>query len=103
MSLSSMFARQPRSWIVAEMAFAVLVIGVLDFVTGYKFRLLPFYAGPIFVIAWFFGRKPGIATALICGGGWGGADWFNGGPRLHRWGGGWGGFRHVGFFLVVGW
>lgn len=65
MNLSKRFAQQPRAWIVAEMALAVCVIGVLDFTTGYQFRLLPFYAGPIFVAGWFFGKRFGIATALV--------------------------------------
>jgi hypothetical protein len=64
MSLSMRFDQQPRAWIVAEMALVLAVIGTLDFVTGYQFRLLPFYAVPIFVIAWFFGKKFGIATAF---------------------------------------
>jgi len=59
MSLSKRFARQPRPWIVAEMAIAVALIGVLDFLTSYEFRLLPFYAGPIFVMAWFLAARPG--------------------------------------------
>lgn len=103
MNLSKRFAQQPRPWIIAEMAAAVAIIGVLDFVTGYQFRLLPFYAGPIFVIAWFFGRKFGIATALVSGWIWWCANWYNGDPDLHSWVQAWEIFRHVGFFLVVAW
>jgi signal transduction histidine kinase len=103
MSFSKRFAQQPRGWIVAEMAVALAVIGLLDFVTGYKFRLLPFYAGPIFVVAWFFGKRFGIATALVSGWIWWCANWYNGDPDLHSWVQAWEIFRHVGFFLVVAW
>jgi signal transduction histidine kinase len=103
MNLSKRFAQQPRAWIVAEMALAVAVIGVLDFTTGYQFRLLPFYAGPIFVVGWFFGKRFGIATALASGWIWWCANWYNGDPDLHSWVQAWEIFRHVGFFLVVAW
>lgn len=103
MNLSKRFGQQPRSWIIAEMAVAVVVIGVLDFITSYKFRLLPFYAGPIFVVAWFFGKRLGIATALLSGWIWWCANWYNGDPDLHSWVQAWEIFRHVGFFLVVAW
>ena len=103
MSLSKGFARQPRVWIFAEMMVSLLVIGVLDFITSYKFRLLPLYVGPIFVVAWFFGKKMGVVSALFSGVIWWCANWFNGDPDLHSWVQAWEISRHVGFFLVVAW
>ena len=50
MSLLKAFTQQPRVWIFAEMPVALLGIGVLDFITGYQIRLLPFYGRPIFVV-----------------------------------------------------
>jgi signal transduction histidine kinase len=103
MSLSKAFARQPRAWILAEMVASLLVIGVLDFITSYRFRLLPFYAGPIFVVAWFYGTKLGIVAALVSAAIWWCANRFSGDPDLHSWIQAWEMFRHVGFFLVVAW
>ena len=40
MNLAKAFAQQPRSWILTEMALALLVIGAVDFLTPYQFRLL---------------------------------------------------------------
>src|SRR4051812_27968699 len=101
MNWSKLFAQQQRSWIIAEMAVVVLVIGVLDYITSYKIRLLPFYAGPIFVMGWFCGRRAGVAAALISGVIWWSANWFNGDPDLHNWVMTWEIFRHVGFFVIV--
>jgi signal transduction histidine kinase len=101
MNWSKLFAQQRRSWIVTEMAVAVLVIGVLDYLTSYKIRLLPFYAGPVFVMGWFCERKAGVAAALISGAIWWCANWFNGDPDLHSWVMAWEIFRHVGFFVIV--
>ena len=103
MSLSKAFARQPRAWIFAEMTVSLLVIGVLDFISKYNIRLLPFYAGPIFVVAWFCGRKFGIVVAVFSGLIWWCANWLAGDPDLHRWIGAWEVSRHGGFFLIVAW
>lgn len=67
MSLLKTFAQQPRAWILAEMVASLLAIGVLDFITGYEIRLLPFYGGPIFVVAWFCGKRLGILAAVFSG------------------------------------
>ena len=97
------FSRQPRGWILAEMLGALILIGVLDFTTSYELRLLPLYAGPIFVVAWFFGMRLGLVMAAISSVIWWSANWFNGDPELHSWFRWWEITRHVGFFLVVGW
>ncbi len=101
MSFSKTFARQSRGWIIAEMMALLLVIAMLDFSSGYEIRLLPFYAVPIFVLAWFCEKKWGIAAALLSGLIWWCANWFVGDPDLHGSIAGWEVSRHVGFFLVV--
>jgi signal transduction histidine kinase len=103
MNITRRFARQPHKLILAEMAVALIAIGILDFYTSYQFRLLPLYAGPIFVVGWFFGLRLGITTALISGVTWWGTNWFNGDPDLHSWFQSWEITRHVGFFLIVAW
>ena len=84
MSFSKSFARQPRALIAGEMVAALLVIAAFDFVTGYKIRLLSVYAGPIFVLAWFCGKKWGIDAASSASLTWWYVNWSNGDPILHR-------------------
>ena len=103
MNLQSAFMHQPRSWVLAEMIVALIIIGVLDLITGYQFRLLPLYAGPIFVVAWFVGKKYGILTALLSALVWLCATWLNGDPDLRSWVAVWEICRHFGFFLIVAW
>ncbi|MFL6519444.1 MAG: sensor histidine kinase [Chthoniobacterales bacterium] len=103
MQLIKAFAQQSRTWILAEVALALLVIGFFDFITSYEFRLLPLYAGPIFIAGWFFEYKMGIATALVSAVIWWLANWFNGDPELHSWVRAWEITRHVSFFVLVGW
>jgi signal transduction histidine kinase len=102
MNMVKAFAQQSRTWILAEVATALLVIGFLDYITSYQFRLLPLYAGPIFVAAWFLGRGIGIGTAVVSAIIWWCANWFNGDPDLHSWVRSWEIARHVSFFLIVG-
>jgi signal transduction histidine kinase len=101
MSFPKRFERQPRTLIVAE-ALAVLgVTAVLDLMTSYRIRLLPFYAVPIFVLTWFCGRKWGIAAALLSAVVWWSVNWSTGDPDLHSAIAAWEVPRHVGFFLIV--
>jgi signal transduction histidine kinase len=101
MSFSKSFARQPRAWMIAEIVAALLVIAVLDAVTSYQIRLLPFYAVPVFVLAWFCGKTWGIAAGLFSALLWWCANRLTGDPDLHSWIAVWEMSRHVGFFLIV--
>ena len=65
MNFTEKFARQPRALIVAEMAAVLLLIAVFDFVTDFKIPLATFYSAPVFVLAWFCGKKWGIAAAVF--------------------------------------
>jgi signal transduction histidine kinase len=102
MSFTEKFARQPRALIVAEMAAALLIIAALDFVTDYKIRLGLLYAVPVFVLAWFFGKKWGTVAAAAAGLVWWYVNWSTGDPILHSSvGGAWETSRHFGFFSIV--
>jgi signal transduction histidine kinase len=100
-SLSKNFAQQPCFWIFAEMIATLLAIGVLDFISGPQIRLLPFYGGPIFVVAWFCGKRLAILSATFSAVIWWSANWFTGDPDLHSGVLIWETARHVGFFVVV--
>ena len=101
MSSPEKFARQPRALIVAEMAATLFVIAAFDFVTDYKIRLGSLYAVPVFVLAWFCGKKWGIAAAVSANLIWWYVNWTTGDPILHSSIGVWETSRHVGFFLIV--
>lgn len=103
MRFSKTFGRQPRPWILAEMVAALLVIGLLDFASGYEIRLFPFYAVPIFVAAWFCDKKSGMLIGLIAGIISLGADWLSGDPDLRGWAQPWEISRHIGSCLAVAW
>lgn len=101
MSLIKAFGQQRRAWIVAEMVAALLLIGALEFATGYEIRLFPFYAVPIFVVAWFCDRKSAVLVGLFAGIISLTADWLTGDPDLLGWAKGWEVARHLGSCLAV--
>jgi signal transduction histidine kinase len=101
MNFSRTFARQPQAWIICEMAVVLFLIGVFDFVTGYKVRLPPFYAVPIFVLGWFCGKRWGVTAAILSSAIWWYVNWSVGDPILHSPSEAWETSWHVGFFLIV--
>ena len=102
MNFTEKFARQPRALIVAEMAATLFVIAAFDFVTDYRIRLATLYAAPVFVLAWFCGKKWGIAAAVSASLIWWYVNWTTGDPILHSSvGGAWETSRHFGFFSIV--
>ena len=101
MSFPKRFARQSRTLIVAEALALLGVTAVLDLMTSYRIRLLPFYAVPIFVLSWFCGKAWGIASGAFSALSWWCANWFTGDPDLRNWIGVWEVSRHVSFFLIV--
>ena len=103
MNFTKNFARQPRALIVAEMAAVLLVIAAVDFLTDDTIRLGLVYAVPIFGLAWFCGRKWGIAAAVSVSLVWWYVNWSTGDPILHSSSEAWETSRHFAFFLIVAW
>jgi signal transduction histidine kinase len=101
MSFTEKFARQPRALIVAEMAATLFVIAAFDFVTHYKIPLASFYSVPVFVLAWFCGKKWGIAAAASASLIWWYVKWSTGDPILHGSSGAGATSWRFGFFLIV--
>jgi signal transduction histidine kinase len=83
------------------MMASLVAIAVFDFLTGYDIRLLPLYAVPIFVVAWFCGKRFGIAAALFSSLIWWFANWVMADPYLYNWIQAWEVLTQVGLFLVV--
>jgi len=65
MNLLARLEALPRSLVIGASAALALLIGVVDFVTGYQFSLSPFYLLPILLFAWIGGRRLGYAGAVF--------------------------------------
>lgn len=56
----------------------VLVIGVLDYISGSELRVFPLYYAPISFVAWFQGRKGAIVAAVLSAFSWFTSNYFAG-------------------------
>jgi signal transduction histidine kinase len=101
MSFLKLFHRQSCAWIFNEMIALTLVIGFIDYITGYEVSFFIFYAVPIFVTAWICDKKLSFLIALIAGIIWWWADLAAGHPYLHNWHEGWETIVRLGFFIFV--
>lgn len=61
----------------------ILMIGVIDYLTGYEVSFCIFYLLPVTVIGWFRGRTEGFAAAVISAVVWLVADVVDGHPYSH--------------------
>ncbi len=101
MNWANAFQRQSQTIIVFEMILLVLIVGVIDFVTGYQVNFFMFYGPPIFLTAWFCDKKTALLVALLSGITWWWADFASGHPYLHNWHEAWEVVMRLGFFIFV--
>jgi len=81
--------------------FGVLLLGVLDYLTGPELAFSLFYLLPIFLVTWMVGRTAGVSIAVLGAVTWLVADlaWDvpNSSVIVHYWNGA----VRLGFFLIV--
>jgi K+-sensing histidine kinase KdpD len=65
-ALLDIIEKQPK-WVVNVIGLILIVlIGLIDYLTG-DYSILVFYLLPVFLVSWFSGRWPGVASAIISG------------------------------------
>ncbi len=65
MNILEWFSSLPRKSHIIIGLFVTMVIGYVDYVTGYELRMELFYLFPIAYVAWFVGQKTGILFSLL--------------------------------------
>jgi len=63
--ITSYFAKKSGFWILSNSIFVVLLLGVIDYMTGYAKSISIFYLIPVLISTWYTGVAAGILTALI--------------------------------------
>jgi len=96
---SKYFAGQPRSAVLVEASLLVLLIGYVDYITGYEISVAIFYSLPILFAVWYSDRLTSILVALLCGATWAVAD--IGHPYASAWIAIWDAWVGLLFFLFV--
>jgi K+-sensing histidine kinase KdpD len=65
---------RPRHLAQAGSVAALMLLGWLDYVTGYEFGFFIFYFIPVSMAAWWGGRRPGLIMGCCCAVSWYVAD-----------------------------
>jgi predicted signal transduction protein with EAL and GGDEF domain len=64
-AFDSVLARRSRIQVMALAVGGVLLIGYVDFLTGYEVSMYLFYLGPITIAAWYVGSWCGVSIAML--------------------------------------
>ncbi len=83
-------------------ACSVLLVGGLDYLTGYEVAMSLFYLGPVAVAAWYGRRWTGIAIAILSSISWSLADIAAGNVYSHPAIPVWNTLVRLGIFLIMG-
>lgn len=99
--ISAFFDRQPKSRILTVALFSVVIIAMLDFLTGKEITFSFIYIAPIALIAWINGQREGIFLSVTSALIWTLANHTFAEPQARLLISYWNAGAHVGFFLTV--
>ena len=100
--IHGVFIRQSRGWLIAEAAALVLVIGVIDYATGYEVAIFPFYSIPVLLALWLAGTEAAVLICVLSAIVWWCADRATGHVYSREWLRAWDSIvRLIFFYLVV--
>lgn len=83
--LNSLIDRRTPVQLITVCLFLVILIGTLDFITGYELAFSIFYLVPISIASWHIGRPYGLAISIISAIVWGSVDTLSG-QKYSHWG-----------------
>lgn len=100
-TVDAQLARRGTASILALAAFGVVLVGGMDFLTGYEVSVSVFYLGPVALAAWYAGRVAGVGVALLSCVSWYVADVAAGSQYSHPAIPVWNALIRLCFFLAV--
>ena len=94
-------AKKPKSFLFAIGLAFVLLLGCVDYFTGYEISFSIFYSLPITLIAWFVGRRWAISLSAVSAATWLCADVMVGHQYSHPLIALWNGVMRMGYFVII--
>jgi hypothetical protein len=67
-----------KSTVVFISLLCVVLVGIVDYLSGPELSASIFYLFPIYLAAWYASRRTGVAVSLVCGLSWYLADRLDG-------------------------
>jgi diguanylate cyclase (GGDEF)-like protein len=103
MNLTRFFKKRSNLFLGGVGVLFVILLGIIDYLTGYELSFSLFYLAPISLISWFKGRRSGLLTSAVSAIAWFLADYLSGSrysnPSIYIWNT----LIRLGFFVVVTW
>jgi len=100
-NLSVFFAKQSGEALIAEAVAMVVLVGIIDYVTGYEVTIFPFYSIPILFAMWFVGWRSAVAISILSTLSWWAADTASKHPYSQEWLQIWDAITRLMFFCLV--
>src|ERR1700746_2089356 len=63
--LANFLRTQSRTWLFIEAIALAVIVGFIDYVTGYEVTIWPFYSIPILLMVWFGDRKSAVVLSVL--------------------------------------
>jgi diguanylate cyclase (GGDEF)-like protein len=80
---------------------AVVLFGVIDYMTGYEVSFSVFYLLPVCYVAWSLGKRPAVVISFFSAAVWFGADLLAGATYSNEWIPLWNAAVRLGFFITA--
>jgi signal transduction histidine kinase len=83
--LDKLFRSQPHGWLLVEALALAIIIGFIDYLTGYEVAFWPFYSVPVLLILWYGNRKLAVVISVVSTVAWLWADKASGHVYSNEW------------------
>ncbi len=83
--IDSFFRSQSRGWLFIEALGLAIIIGFIDYLTGYEVAFWPFYSIPILLMLWFGNRSLAVVISVVSTVAWWWADKASGHVYSSEW------------------
>jgi len=100
-NLISFFNQRSKIFWASTGFIIVVLMGLVDYLTGYELSFSLFYLIPIALVAWFGGKRLGLVISAASAIAWFSADFLSGNRYVHPSLYVWNTLIRLGFFLVV--
>jgi len=101
MKVSRFFEQQNKIFLGFLGVVVAVLLGVIDYLTGYEINLSLFYLLPISLAAWYGGQEAGLVVSGVSAITWFIADVFSGASYSNSWIFLWNTLIRLGFFAIV--
>lgn len=83
MEILSILERKSIGFNISVGIMLIILVGILDYLTGYEYAFSLFYLVPVFWFAWLMGKWPGIVASVASALSWQAADFLTGHTYSH--------------------